>query len=61
MGSGTWLGRLWGSYIFEASIKDLQLSLGEIGLGLKLLQSLRPVAHHGHLQLVFNLIWKQRT
>ena len=54
------LQRPCGSYIFEASIKDLQLPLGEVGLGLKLLQSLRPMANHGHLQLVFNLIWNQR-
>lgn len=49
-----------GPYIFEASIKNLQLPLGEIGLGLQLLQSLRPMANHGHLQLIFNLIWNQR-
>ena len=51
---------LGGSYIFEAAVKDSQLPLGEIGLGLKLLQSLWPMAHHGHLQLIFNLIWNQR-
>lgn len=49
-----------GSYVFEASIQDLQLPLGEVGLGLQLLQPLRPMAHHGHLQLIFNLIWNQR-
>lgn len=49
-----------GPYIFEASIKDLQLPLGKVGLGLKLLQSLWPMANHGHLQLIFNLIWNQR-
>lgn len=54
------LQSLRGSYVFEASIKDLQLPLGEVGLGLKLLQSLGPMANHGHLQLIFNLIWNQR-
>lgn len=49
-----------GSYVFEASIKDLKLALGEVGLGLELLQSLGPMANHGHLQLVFDLIWNQR-
>lgn len=49
-----------GSYVFEASIKDLQLPLGEVRLGLELLQPLRPMANHSHLQLVFNLIWNQR-
>lgn len=49
-----------GSYVFEAPIEDLQLPLGEVRLGLQLLQALRPVANHGHLQLVFNLIWNQR-
>lgn len=49
VGSHTKPRSLWGSYIFESPVKDLQLPLGEIRLGLKLLQSFRPVADHGHL------------
>lgn len=48
------------SYIFESPVKDLQFSLGEVRLCLKLLQSLRPMANHGHLQIILDLVWKQR-
>lgn len=58
---GLWeTSRGCGSYVFEAPIKDLQLPLGEVRLGLQLLQALRPMANHGHLQLIFDLIWNQR-
>lgn len=37
------------TYIFEAPIKGLQLLLGEFGLSLQLLQTLRLMSHRGQL------------
>lgn len=44
------------TYIFEASVENLQLSLAEVGLSLQLLEALRPVAHHCHLQVIVNFV-----
>lgn len=44
------------TYVLEASVEYLQLPLAEVGLGLQLLEALRPVAHHSHLQVVIDFV-----
>lgn len=46
------------NYILETTVEDLQLLFGEVSLGLQLLKTLRPVAHHRHLQLVIRFIYR---
>lgn len=45
-------------YILETAIEDLQLLLGEVSLGLQLLESLWPVTHHRHLELIICFIYR---
>lgn len=44
------------TYIFKATVEDLELLLGEIRLRLQLIESFRPMTHHGHLQLIVHFI-----
>lgn len=46
-------------YILETTIEDLQLLFGEVGLGLQLLETLRPVGHCRHLQLFVGFICEE--
>lgn len=43
-------------YVLKATIKDLQLRFGEVGLSFQLLQSLWPVTHHRHLEFIVRFI-----
>lgn len=46
------------NYILETTVEDLQLLFGEVRLGLQLIKTLWPVAHHRHLQLVIGFIYR---
>lgn len=46
------------THILEAPVEGLQLLLGELGLGLQLVQPLRLVAHGRQLQLTVAAVWK---
>lgn len=51
-------GGMGSTHVLEAPVEGLQLLLGELGLCLQLVQSLRLVAHCGQLQLTVAAIWK---
>jgi len=50
---------LRGTHVLEASVQDLQLFAGELGLLLELLQPLRAVADGGELKLILNAVCKE--
>lgn len=50
-----------GTHILEASVEGLQLLLGELGLGLQLVQALWLMAHRGQLQFTVTAVWRTQT
>lgn len=46
-------------YILETTIEDLQLLFGEVSLGFQLVESLGPVTHHRHLELIICFICRE--